>query len=58
LEKLVVSARLGVNCAALRKAFEEERGERGLKIWRYIDLAKFVNMLATGTLYFPCATTG
>jgi hypothetical protein len=28
-----------------------------MKIWRYIDLAKFVNMLATGTLYFPCATT-
>jgi hypothetical protein len=28
-----------------------------LKIWRYVDLAKFVHMLATGTLYFPCATT-
>jgi Protein of unknown function (DUF2971) len=28
-----------------------------LKIWRYVDLAKFVSMVATGTLYFPCATT-
>jgi hypothetical protein len=27
-----------------------------LKIWRYMDLAKFVHMLATGTLYFPCIT--
>jgi hypothetical protein len=28
-----------------------------LKSWRYVDLAKFVSMLATRTLYFPCATT-
>ena len=28
-----------------------------MKIWRYVDLAKFVHMLATGTLYFPCVTT-
>ena len=28
-----------------------------MKIWRYVDLAKFVSMVATGTLYFPCATT-
>jgi hypothetical protein len=28
-----------------------------LKIWRYVDLAKFLHMLATGTLYFPCAAT-
>lgn len=28
-----------------------------MKIWRYVDLAKFAHMLATGTLYFPCATT-
>jgi hypothetical protein len=28
-----------------------------LKIWRYVDLAKFVSMLATRMLYFPCATT-
>lgn len=28
-----------------------------MKIWRYVDLAKFVSMLATRTLYFPCATT-
>jgi hypothetical protein len=28
-----------------------------LKIWRYVDLAKFVHMLATGTLYFACVTT-
>ena len=28
-----------------------------MKIWRYVDLAKFIHMLATGTLYFPCATT-
>ncbi len=28
-----------------------------MKIWRYVDLAKFVHMLATGTLYFPCPTT-
>ena len=25
-----------------------------MKIWRYIDLAKFVNMLATGTVRFTC----
>lgn len=25
-----------------------------MKIWRYVDLAKFVNMLATGTLRFTC----
>jgi hypothetical protein len=36
---------------------EPEERKRGLKIWRYVDLAKFVHMLATGTLYFPCATT-
>jgi hypothetical protein len=28
-----------------------------LKIWRYVELAKFVSMLATRTLYFPCAAT-
>jgi hypothetical protein len=28
-----------------------------VKIWRYVDFAKFVHMLATGSLYFPCATT-
>jgi hypothetical protein len=28
-----------------------------LKIWRYVDFAKFTHMLATSTLYFPCATT-
>jgi hypothetical protein len=28
-----------------------------VKIWRYVDLAKFVHMLATGSLYFPCSTT-
>jgi hypothetical protein len=28
-----------------------------LKIWRYVDLAKFVSMLATRTLCFPYATT-
>jgi hypothetical protein len=28
-----------------------------LKIWRYVDLAKFMSMLATRALYFPCATT-
>jgi hypothetical protein len=27
-----------------------------LKFWRYVDLAKFMHMLATGTLYFPCVT--
>jgi hypothetical protein len=27
-----------------------------LKIWRYVDLAKFTHMLATGALYFPCVT--
>lgn len=26
------------------------------KIWRYMDLAKFVSMLATRTLYFACPT--
>jgi hypothetical protein len=25
-----------------------------LKIWRYVDLGKFVSMLATGSLYFTC----
>ncbi len=25
-----------------------------MKIWRYIDLAKFVNMIATGTVRFTC----
>jgi hypothetical protein len=25
-----------------------------LKIWRYMDLPKFVNMLATNMLYFTC----
>ena len=33
------------------------RRKSSLKIWRYVDLAKFVHMLATGALYFPCATT-
>ena len=28
-----------------------------MKIWRYVDFAKFVHMLATSALYFPCATT-
>lgn len=28
-----------------------------MKIWRYVDSAKFIHMLATGTLYFPCVTT-
>lgn len=28
-----------------------------VKIWRYVDLAKFVSMLASRSLYFPCATT-
>jgi hypothetical protein len=27
-----------------------------LKIWRYVDLAKFVNMLATRSLYFACTS--
>ena len=35
----------------------EPRKDTALKIWRYVDLAKFVSMVATGTLYFPCATT-
>lgn len=28
-----------------------------MKIWRYVDFTKFMHMLATGGLYFPCATT-
>ena len=28
-----------------------------MKIWRYVDLAKFISILATRSLYFPCATT-
>jgi hypothetical protein len=28
-----------------------------LRIWRYVDFAKFMHMLATNTLYFPCVTT-
>jgi hypothetical protein len=28
----------------------------GVKIWRYVDFAKFTHMVATGTLYFPCVT--
>jgi len=28
-----------------------------LKIWRYIDLPKFVSMLATGRLYFACISS-
>ncbi len=28
-----------------------------MKIWRYVDFAKFMSMLATRSLYFPCATT-
>jgi hypothetical protein len=28
-----------------------------VKIWRYVDFTKFVHMLATSSLYFPCATT-
>jgi hypothetical protein len=28
-----------------------------VKIWRYVDLAKFVHMLATGSIYFPCSTS-
>jgi hypothetical protein len=28
-----------------------------VKIWRYVDLAKFMSILATKALYFPCATT-
>lgn len=28
-----------------------------MKIWRYVDFAKFAHMLATSSLYFPCATT-
>ena len=28
-----------------------------LKIWRYVDLPKFVNMLATGTLHFACVSS-
>jgi Protein of unknown function (DUF2971) len=33
---------------------DEPRRNTGLKIWRYVDLAKFVNMVATGTLRFTC----
>jgi len=28
-----------------------------VKIWRYVEFAKFVSMLNTRSLYFPCATT-
>jgi Protein of unknown function (DUF2971) len=28
-----------------------------LKIWRYVDLPKFVSMLATGTLHFVCVSS-
>jgi Protein of unknown function (DUF2971) len=28
-----------------------------LKIWRYVDLPKFVNMLSTGTLHFACVSS-
>jgi hypothetical protein len=28
-----------------------------VKIWRYVDFAKFMSILATRSLYFPCATT-
>lgn len=27
-----------------------------MKIWRYMDLAKFTHMLATQSLYFACTT--
>ncbi len=33
-----------------------KQGSCVLKIWRYVDFAKFMHMLATGTLYFPCVT--
>ena len=28
-----------------------------MKIWRYVDLPKFVNMLSTGTLHFACVSS-
>jgi hypothetical protein len=33
-----------------------EEGRSKLKIWRYVDFAKFVDMLATRSLYFACTS--